>query len=107
MWLLLALLAALVLPGRPTIVATEKCPEYAAERYLYLLEHCVPNLEFQPGMPGALATPWAPATEICVEEKPILERRCSDAVAGFEMNFVERLFNYGPYWLQVAKRLFR
>ncbi len=97
LWLLLALVAALVFPGRPTIVATEACPEEDAERYLFLEGLCAPSFDAR--------IPPVSAMEPCLNERAELRERCRETLAGFDMNFAQRFFYYGPYWLQLAKRL--
>lgn len=101
LWLAAALLAALLYPGRPTIVPTEGCSETDAKRYMEVLEACAENVDFYPRLPS-------PSTsDLCLKEKPRLRQRCAEALAGYEMGFVERFFYYGPYWLQFARERFQ
>ena len=97
-WLVLALVLASLYPGRPTIEPTEDCPQETVARYLALKDLCGQGLELDP----RLTRRPDPA---CFERLPRLRAQCRDAV-GYPMSWAERFVHYGPFWLQLARRVF-
>ena len=96
---LLFVLLASVFPGPPTIHPTEDCSLAEAKRCLELRGLCNPLFQ-PPGLPSVTSNP------LCYEERPRICRPCHDAFGEFEMNFVERLIYYGPFWLRYIIRVF-
>ena len=92
-------LLAAVFPGPPTIHPTENCSVAEAERCLELRGLCSPLFQ-QPELPSVASNP------LCYEERPRVCRPCHDAFGEFEMNFVERLISYGPFWFKYINRVF-
>jgi len=97
-WLGLALVLASLYPGRPTIEPTEGCPEETVERYLELKAYCGHGLGWDPRL-----TP--PPDSVCFERLPKLRDQCREAL-GYDMNWAERFLHYGPFWFQLAQRVF-
>ena len=96
-WAVFAVVVASVFPGVPTIEPTPDCSVREAERCVELNAVCASGPWDPPGFnPGM--------TDLCFVERRRLCERCRDAFIGFDMNWVERLLYYGPWWFQLADR---
>ena len=84
-------------PGSPTIYPTPNCSVDDAKKCLELKANCLPMA----GDPIPVSI-----TPSCLKDKPRICGKCKDAIIEFNMNFFERLYYYGPFWVKYLKRVF-